>query len=210
MRSVDRELAGPARSTRDSFCLVSWYGALAGVALMTACASAGSGPGDAQATADTPRPIDAAISIDAPVNMCPSADTCATATMLGTVSGDTGNMKLTAMGYQAAWLRVRVTENNSDLAGISLRGSAKLTSPGAVDFDVFVYLNTGSDVIECSTTVGTTTTNGTVNLTRAEWGEGTISNGESDSRTLSIEVRPISGACAPAQMWQLEVEGNWN
>jgi len=183
---------------------------MAGVALMTACAAAGSGTGDAPSDVDAPRPVDAAIVVDTPVNLCPSAETCATATMLGTVSGDTGNMKLTAMGHQAAWFRVRVTENNSDIAGVSLRGAAKLTSPGAVDFDVFVYVNTGSDVIECSTTTGTTTTNGTVNQTRAEWGEGTISNGASDSRTMSIEVRPISGACAPDQMWQLEVEGNWN
>lgn len=191
---------------------MSRYPALAGLALLASCASAGdgtgSGPVDARVTADAPRPIDAAI--DAPVNMCPSSATCATAMTLGAISGDTGNMKLTAMGYQSAWLRVRVTEDDSDILGNSMRASAKLTSPAGIDFDVFVYLNAGSDVIECSTTVGTTTTNGTVNQVRAEWGETTISNGSSDSRNVSIEIRPISGACAPGQMWQLEVEGNWN
>jgi hypothetical protein len=189
---------------------VSRYGFLAGLALMASCASAGSeGPADAPA-ADARRPADAAIPIDAPMNVCPSAATCQTAMTLGQVSGDTGNMKLTAMGYQSAWFRVRVTEDNNDIIGLTLRGSAKLTSPSAADFDVFVYVNAGSDVIECTTTTGTTTTNGTVNQVRAEWGEGTIPNGSNDSRHMSIEVRPISGTCAPNQMWQLEVEGNWN
>jgi hypothetical protein len=51
--------------------------------------------------------------------------------------------------------------------------------------------------------------NGTTDTNRAEWGEGAIANGSDDSRHVSIEVRPVSGTCAPGQTWQLEVEGNW-
>ena len=178
--------------------------------LITACASAGTAPEDAKPVTSDSRPVDSMPPDTQPVDMCPSAATCQTAMMLGTVSGDTQNQKLTAMGYQSAWLRVRVTENDSDIAGVSMRVSALLTSPPGVDFDVFVYLNAGTDVVECSTTVGTTTTSGTVNRTRAEWGEGLASNGSSDSRNVSIEIRPISGTCASTSMWQLEVEGNWN
>jgi hypothetical protein len=181
-----------------------------GLALLTACASAGSGAPDEL-------PIDARVEVDAPLppidgasNTCASAATCPAAMMLGSVSGDTGNAKLGAMGHQSAWFRVRVTENDSDILGLTLRAAAKLTSPTGSDFDVFVYVNTGSDVVECSTTIGTTTTNGTVNETRAEWGEGTIPNGSDDGRDISLEVRPISTSCAPDRMWQLEVEGNWN
>lgn len=172
---------------------------------MAACASAGSGADPADAP---PAPVDGPRS-DAPVDLCPSAVTCQTAALLGQVSGDTGNQKLTAMGYQAAWFRVRVTEDNNGIVGLTLRGAAKLTSPAGVDFDVFVYLDTGSDVIACTTPTGTMTTAGGVEQTRVEWGEGSIPNGIDDDRTLSIEVRPISGACAPGQPWQLEIEGNW-
>lgn len=188
---------------------MSRYVTLPGLALIASCASAGN-EAPADAPADGRPPIDAAIPVDAAVNMCPSAATCQTAMVLGQVSGDTNNQRLMAAGYQAAWLRVRVTEDDNDFPGLTLRVAARLTSPPGVDFDVFVYVNAGSDVVECSTTTGTTTTNGAVNQVRAEWGEGGVPNGVSDSRHVSIEVRPISGACAPSQMWQLEVEGNWN
>jgi len=180
----------------------------------SACASA--------STSDTPPQVDAPpieppvdapvtpdVMIDAPVDQCPSAATCQAAPSIGSVSGDTGNAKLTASGYQSAWFRVRVTEDDSDVPGLTLRVGATLTSPPGVDYDVFVYVNEGSDVVECTTTVGTTTTNGTVNQNHAEWGEGLIPNGSDDSRDVSIEVRPISGACNPATPWQLEIEGNW-
>ncbi len=189
--------------------------ALAGVApaallaLVASCASAGEVTPDARPPADGPRtpegpPIDAP-----PVNVCPSALTCQAPTMLGSVSGDTGNQMLTAMGHQSAWFRVRITEDYSDVDGVALSLTARLTSPPGVDFDVFVYLNQGNDAVECSTTSGTTTTSGNVNQTRAVWGEtGPFSNGSADDRWVSIEVRPISGTCSPSATWQLVVEGN--
>jgi hypothetical protein len=189
---------------------------------MAACATAakgdegggGGGGGKLDASVAMPdAPInvpDAAEMTDAPMgSACASAQTCAGAMMLGTVSGDSGNTKLTASGYQSAWYRVRVTENDSGPFGLTLRVGAKLTSPAGGMFDVFVYLNTGSDVVECSTTVGTATTAGSTKTIHAEWGEGSISNGSDDGRNASIEVRPVSGTCAPNQMWQLEIEGNW-
>jgi hypothetical protein len=179
---------------------------------VTACASAGSDVADSGAGGGSDASViqDSALQLDAFASECPSTDTCAAAMLLGSVSGDTGNQKLTATGYRAAWYRVRVTEDNSSIAGVTLRVAAKLTSPAAVDFDVFVYVNEGSDVIECSTTTGTTSTSGNVDTVKAEWGEGTISNGNADDRNVSIEVRPKSGQCMPPYTWQLEIEGNWN
>ena len=146
---------------------------------------------------------------DAAVSSCSTTEMCPTATMLGAVSGDTGNMKLTAAGYRAAWFRVRVREDNSGFSGLDLRLAAKVTSPTMAPFDVFVYLNAGSDVVDCSTMVGTTLTNGNVEQVQVEWGEGAIPNGADDSRDVSIEVRPRGGSCAPGQPWMLELEGNW-
>ena len=107
---------------------------------MASCANAGIGADDPP-TPDMPRTPDAAIPPappPPPMNVCPSADICEAATMLGTVSGDTGSTTLTATGYRSAWFRVRVTEDYNDpFSGSKLRVSAKLTSPAAVDFDVF-------------------------------------------------------------------------
>jgi hypothetical protein len=199
---------------------------LLGVCVLAGCASAGSDTGggnnaaDASASLDAPTPlIDAAIAdappidpppMDAPLATCTGADTCQTATMLGTVSGDSGNIRLNGSGYQSAWYRVRVTEDDSDIFGLSLRVGATVTSSANAAFDVFIYVNTGSDTIECSTTTGTKSVSGNVRQVRAEWGEGTFSNGSDDGRTVSIEVRPLAtSGCSAADTWQLEVEGNW-
>ncbi|MDB4955758.1 MAG: hypothetical protein JWO36_3327 [Myxococcales bacterium] len=127
---------------------------------------------------------------------------------LGSISGDTGGAMVTASGYQAAWFRVRVTEDDSGVFGVKLSVTTRLTSPANSNYDVFVYVNTGSDVIECTTPSGTATTTGTTDALGLSWGEGTVANGNDDGRSVSIEVRPISGMCSAAQPWQLVVVGN--
>jgi hypothetical protein len=193
--------------------------ALAATIALSACASAESGaPVDAAVGR-----IDSAIlsrdssmadmsSTDAPPanGNCTATLTCPTAMALGTVSGDTGAAMLSASGYQAAWFRVRVTEDYSDAPGLALRVLASLTSPSGASFDAFVYVNAATDTIECNTTTGTVTTNGNVKDVRAEWGEGFVPNGADDSRDVTIEVRPSGGtSCSSAQSWQLQIEGNW-
>jgi hypothetical protein len=126
------------------------------------------------------------------------------------VSGDTGAATLSASGYQAAWFRVRVTEDYSDAPGLALRVLSQLTSPSGAAFDTFVYVNAMSDTIECNTTTGTVTTSGNVKDVRAEWGEGFVPNGADDSRDVTIEVRPAGGtSCSAAETWQLKIDGNW-
>jgi len=179
-------------------------------AVASGCAEATHGSGD-PVTIDAPHvaAIDAPPKpIDAPVNMCASSATCQTAMDLGSVSGDTGSGMKTASGYQAAWYRVRVTEDDSSPLGVKLSVTAQLASPASSNYDVLVYVNTGSDVVECATPSGTLTTSGTTDAVRLLWGEGTIANNSDDSRTVSIEIRPITGGCAPAQPWQLTIIGN--
>lgn len=181
---------------------------------VSACASAGpvGEAVDAQGT-DSAIKRDAAIDSSGSdtLNTCPSAMTCATAMMLGTVSGDTNNGKLTASGYQSAWFRVRVTEDYHEFLGLTLRVASKLTFPPSVGFETYVYLNQGSDVAaECAIMTGTRSTVGNLQTVKAEWGEGGFSNGSNDSRNVTIEVRPVGSNCAMTEMWQLEVEGNWD
>jgi hypothetical protein len=193
----------------------AWHVGFLGAALsVAACAEAGktgSGTGDAGATdaraqVDAPKATDAAI--DGASSVCATASTCQTAMDLGSVSGDTGAVMRSASGYQSAWYKVRVTEDDSGVFGIKLSATIRLTSPAASNYDVFAYVNTGSDVVECTTSSGTLTTSGTNDSVYIIWGEGSVSNGSDDGRTVSIEVRPISGTCAPTDPWQLVVTGD--
>ena len=193
---------------------VRHLGFVVAAVLVGACAEAGktgggthdAGPTDTSAQVDAPKATDAAI--DGASSVCATASTCQTAMDLGSVSGDTGAVMRSASGYQSAWYKVRVTEDDSAVFGIKLSATIRLTSPAASNYDVFVYVNTGADVVECTTSSGTLTTSGTTDSVYIIWGEGTVSNGSDDGRTVSIEVRPISGACAPADPWQLVVTGD--
>jgi hypothetical protein len=183
----------------------SWMIGALGVA---ACATAGhEQPDGAPPAVDAPQAVDAPI--DTAMYACTSNDTCAGATLLGSVSGDTGNQQLSVTGTRAAWYRVRVTEDDNGIGGTPETVRVTLTSPANADFALFVYINTGSDALECSQTVGTTSVNGKVEQTHAEWGEtGAFANGSDDSRDVSIEIRPVSGTCAADQTWQLVVQGD--
>ena len=87
--------------------------------------------------------------------------------------------------------------------------TAQLTSPASENYDVFTYVNGGTDVIECNTPTGTASTSGTTDTLAIHWGEsGTFSNGNDDSRTVSIEIRPIGTTCSSSQLWQLSVRGD--
>lgn len=190
----------------DQRCLAGRCGGAAGAGELPDAVPSGDGdPPDAPAP-DPPRDAPAATG-------CDSADTCAAATSLGAISGDTGSPALSATGYRAAWFRVRVTENDSNLLGRSLSLAARLVQPAAVDFAVFIYVNAATDAVECTTASGTpsgTSTTDRVQDTRATWGETLGANGVDDGRDVSIEVRPLSGACDPGQPWQLSLVGNAN
>jgi hypothetical protein len=161
-----------------------------------------------------PLPPDANVPLPPDANTgtpCSTGAVCSGAMTLPSISGDTNAQKQIAQGYQSAWFKIRVTEDDSGIFGVSTSAQVKLTSPVGTDFDVFVYLNPGSDVAqECSMLYGDKTTSGNVETILADWGEsnGGLSNGNNDGRTMSIEIRPASGTCSVGQVWQLEVTGN--
>jgi hypothetical protein len=183
---------------------------------VVACAEAGhpsgGGPTDAPGTPiDGHKAIDAHVTqMDAPMQggACSTTATCAAPTMtLASVSGDTGG-NASASGYQSAWYQVRMTENDSGPFATPMSVTVQLTSPAATNYDLFLYINTGSDVIECTTPNGSATKSGVTQTERLQWGEsGTFANGSDDSRTLSIEVRAPATGCASTATWQLQITG---
>lgn len=182
-----------------------------GLLLLGACAEASTGQPaniDAPVTRiDSAKLIDAAP--DAPASLCSSTSTCAASSMdLGSVSGDTGNAMVTGSGYQSQWFHVRVTENDSSVIGTPLKVTVRLQSPAGTNYDLYLYVNTGSDVVECSSISGSGMSTQQLDSVSLSWGEGTVANGVDDSRTVSIEVRPVSGPCTMSQPYQLTVLGD--
>lgn len=154
-----------------------------------------------------PVPIDSAPP-DAPGDTgsaatCQSSDACATAKMLGTVSGDVDGSPLTTSGTRAAWFRVRATETADPSTG-SMRVLATLTPPAGEDFDVLVYVDPDMDTVACPGTAGTVTTSGPGKQVPASWRDLLSDAG----RDVSIEVRPRSSSCSPTAKWQLVIQGN--
>ena len=138
---------------------------------------------------------------------CASPNVCTGATDLGSVSGDTGADVKTAQGSGSQWFKVRVTENDSSVFGLSLLAKAELTSPPGTNFDLFLYLPGGGSGQECSA-VSKSSTSTSADTASLEWGEGSLSNGSNDDRTVTVEVRWVSGTCSPSAKWSLTVRGD--
>ncbi|HUJ63112.1 MAG TPA: hypothetical protein VLX92_31660 [Kofleriaceae bacterium] len=162
------------------------------------------GPGDA------PRARDGDVPIDGPIaSGCASGQTCSGAASLGTVSGDTGADTQQGSGYQSAWYSVRVTENDSSVFAVPMNLTVSLTSPPGSNFDLYVYVDTGTDDVDCTTVTGSSTRTSGVDSVHLTWGEtGTFANGSDDSRTVSIEVRAVTTSCSAGATWQLSVAGD--
>jgi hypothetical protein len=140
---------------------------------------------------------------------CASPNVCAGATDLGTISGDTGADVKTASGAGSQWFTIRVNENDSSVLPLTLLAKAELSSPPGTNFDVFIYVAGGSSGQECSAVKASSTNASGLDSATAEWGEtGIFSNGSDDSRTVSVEVRWVSGTCSTAAPWTLTVRGD--
>jgi hypothetical protein len=139
---------------------------------------------------------------------CNATNTCAASTDLGSISGDQGSDSVTQQGSTSAWFKVRVTEDDNSVFGTKLKMYATLQSPAGANFDLFVYVP-GSDTIECSTVSATSTSTGAFDSANVSFGEGgALSNGSADDRTVTVEVRHVSGACSPSAKWTLNLYGN--
>lgn len=143
-----------------------------------------------------------------PPTSCAAPAACSGATDLGSVSGDTGAGVKTATGSTSQWFKVRITEDDSDIFGVSLQMRATLVSPAGANFDLYLYRGANDTAVECSSVAKSSTTTGT-DVANMEFGEtGAFSNGSDDDRWVTVEVRHVSGTCAAANKWTLTINGN--
>jgi hypothetical protein len=140
---------------------------------------------------------------------CVSPNACAGATDLGSLDSDQGSGTKTAGGSGSQWFTIRANEGDSSVFGAKMNFKAELTSPPGTNFDLFMYVAGGSSGQECSAVTASSTNASGLDTAHYGWGEGgTLSNGSDDSRTVTIEVRWVSGSCSAANKWSLIVRGN--
>ncbi len=162
---------------------------------------------DANANADAGAP-DSGNVPPGPTGACAAPAPCTGATSLGSISGDTGADVKTATGTGSQWFKLTVTENDNGIVGLSLLAKAELTSPPGTNFDLFVYVPASASSQSCTAPTKSATSTSSSDATTAEWGEGAIPNGAQDERTITVEVRWVSGTCSPSTPWTLNVRGN--
>jgi hypothetical protein len=193
---------------------MSWRFAIAAMGGAAGCAVAGS-PNhvttDAATSTDAVHSmpqLDAPSLVDAVAATCKTSVTCATATTLTAIGGDrAGASSSSATGYQAAWYSIRLNETDASPFADPMSIKTTLTSPSGTVFDLLIYVDTGNDVVDCTTPTGSVTTSGTSETSDIKWGEsGTFANGANDSRTVSIQISPPSGSgCSPSETWSLSI-----
>lgn len=142
---------------------------------------------------------------------CDSGVTCRAATLLGTLSGDTGEGGLTANGTTSTWLHVRVTEDDDDVNGRPVRLRAELT--GSDGFEVRAHFDDSRNAdagLECAKRVGSSVPSGAGTRLDLSWGDppDATANGVDDGRTIALEVLRKDGVCAPNRPWRLQLHGN--
>jgi hypothetical protein len=147
---------------------------------------------------------------DAGFSCAPPTD-CTRATDLGAISGDTAGPGVSATGSTSRWLSVLVREDDMGILGVPLTVTATLTPPAGVNFDLFLYMDAAGTpqtrVCNGAPVASSTKTSG-VDMATHAWGEQITSNNGDDTRIVSIEVRFVSGLCAPAATWSLTVTGH--
>jgi len=141
---------------------------------------------------------------------CDAGATCGAASLAGALSGDSDAGVVTARGTKAAWVHVRVTEDDSGWTGKALRVRAKLRGPGARNFSLHAYLDDSKrdDAgLDCKSERGRKTTSADGEELALTWGDpdDASANGADDGRTVAFEVRSEEGVCSEGAPWELEV-----
>lgn len=139
---------------------------------------------------------------------CPEDATCATATVIGMVSGDESSPVIGLELAESTWVSFQVTEDSDSLGGEALTFTATLTSPPGFDFDLFVYRGPDGGATGCGGMLEQSTSAGASDVVHMSWGEGAVANGADERAWVAAEIRPKNGTCDPAASWTLVVEGD--
>jgi hypothetical protein len=139
--------------------------------------------------------------------MCTQDATCATATVIGMVSGDKDSDPLQIMGTEPTWVTFQVTEDDDSIAGENVSFTATLDSPGGADFDLYVYRGPSNGTTGCNGMADDSTSSAAQDVVHMSWGEGGVANGGDDRAWIAVEIVPKVD-CDGIAMWTLTIEGD--
>ncbi len=125
--------------------------------------------------------------------------TCSPPSYLGSISGDTGAGQLSTSGAGEKWFRVRLTEDND--GDVYLSATVEFRPAPGSNYDLYLYCAACGGYSGYSSNSGP----GVVEILYPRWDDDFW--GEDDSYDITIEVRWLSGGCAP---YTLSVLGNTN
>jgi hypothetical protein len=139
--------------------------------------------------------------------------TCAAATDIGQVSGDTNpsTNTVTFQGKGSQWLFVNVTEDKHGLFATDLKARIKLTAPSGANYDLFAFVDPGGTPTthSCSTASGqSNNAAGVDEQVDLIWKDNKLTSDSDDTRLVSIQVDWVSGPCGTGDEWTVTVEGN--
>lgn len=146
---------------------------------------------------DGPPPVD-----------CPNQTTCATAEVVGMVSGDESSPVINRVGTTSTWLTFQVTEDNDAVTGENLSVTITLTSPPTVDFDLYAYRGAANGPTGCNGAMESSTSSSATDLVHMSWGEGGLANGGDDRSWIAVEIVPKAPMCDDGSQWSLEIDGD--
>jgi len=139
---------------------------------------------------------------------CPTPGSCATAEIIGMVSGDEPSADLVVNGSEPTWLTFRATEDNESFAGEALSVTVTLSSPPSVDFDLYVYRGAADGTTGCNGVLSSSTSAAATDIVQINWGEAAVANGIDDHSWIAVEIVPKAPMCDDGSQWTLEVEGD--
>lgn len=159
-------------------------------------------------TQDSSKGQDETEETPAPPKVTPP-NTCQTAHDLGGIAGDDGDSTLSVQGSCTEWFRLRVQEKKTSVFSNPMAARLTLVSPSGKDFDLFVYMNTETDAVECTTQTTKSEEPGSrTDMASLSWGEAYTANSSDDSRTVNVLVKSKDGSCDANKTWSLVIQGN--
>jgi hypothetical protein len=160
------------------------------------------GDGGIVETTDTP-PDDTPTTPSAPTTTCNKPHD------LGSIAGDDDGSTVTAQGDCTEWVRIRALETKTGPLANPMKLTATLISPPGVDFNLYAYVDTDTDTLECTTvTEKSEAPASRSDVVHLQWGESWVANDSDDSRTVSLQIVAKDPASCGKGTWALLLEGN--
>lgn len=136
-------------------------------------------------------------------------NTCAAATGIPSISGDTGSDVRMMTGSSSEFLQIHVTEDDSSVfSKVSLSFTATLTSPPGTVYNLIIHEGSDGNGTDCNAPpMNGTPSGGATQTVSNSWSDTQGIGGIDNSRWLSIQIIHVSGNDCITP-WNLKIQGH--